>query len=81
MTAKRYSLGEIGCYRTKLIVDNETKHEMGNSVVVKRLNALHEENTELKSFIKKLTNKNGEIILASGVQYRLRKKFNGEWVK
>ena len=48
MTEKRYSLGKIGCYRTKLIVDNETKHEMGNSVVVKRLNALHEENQLLK---------------------------------
>ena len=56
MTEKRYSLGKIGCYRTKLIVDNETKHEMGNSVVVKRLNALHEENEHLKNRLKSVLN-------------------------
>ena len=38
MGKKRYSLGEASCYCTKLIIDNETKHELGNSVVVKILN-------------------------------------------
>lgn len=38
MGEKRYSLGEAGCYYTKLIIDNKTKHELGNSIVVKTLN-------------------------------------------
>ena len=58
----------------------------GNKIITYRecvdlLNVLYEENQELKLFINELANCNGEIILASGVQYRLRKKFKGEWVK
>ena len=32
-------------------------------------NALYEENEQLKSFIKKLTNRNGEILLMNGYGY------------
>lgn len=48
MSEKRYSLGEAGCYYTKLIIDNETKHELGNSIVVKTLNEQQEKITELE---------------------------------
>ena len=46
MTEKRFTLSEVGCYRTSLIVDDGRK--MGNTEVVKCLNALHEENHKLK---------------------------------
>ena len=48
MSEKRYSLGEVGWYYTKLIIDNETKHELGNSIVVKTLNEQQELIEELK---------------------------------
>ena len=58
MTEKRYSLGRFGCYRTRIVIDNKNGHELGNSIVVERLNVLHEENEQLKTTIKQLTNDN-----------------------
>lgn len=46
MTTKRFTLSEVGCYRTSLIVDDGRK--MGNTEVVECLNNLHEENEQLK---------------------------------
>ena len=51
MTGKRYSLGRFGCYRTRIVIDNKNGHELGNSIVIERLNALHEENEQLKKSI------------------------------
>ena len=49
MTAKRFTLGEVGCYRTSLIVDDGRK--IGNKEVVECLNNLHEEKEQLQSRI------------------------------
>lgn len=54
-----YSYGEI----------TENGVLLSNDKIVKLLNALHEENEQLKKFIKRLTNSNGEIILIDGRAY------------
>lgn len=53
----------------------------GVPMLISKVNSLLYENEELKSFIKELCNENGEIWLSNGTIYRVRKKFNGKWVK
>lgn len=54
---------------------------MSDKQVVDLLNELSEENEQLKSFIKRLCNKNGEIWLLNGFIYRVNKVFDEEWWK
>lgn len=42
---------------------------------------LSRENGELKLFIKKISDHNGEIWLSNGYGYRLKRIFRGEWWK
>lgn len=41
--------------------------------VINRLNELNDENKQYKAFIKRLTNKNGEIVLMNGNGYNVKK--------
>ena len=67
---KRYTLSEVGCYRTSLIVDDGRK--MGNTEVVDVLNNLHEENEQYKSIFFELvetalTDKNCRELYCKGL--------------
>lgn len=48
MSEKRFSETERNCYYTSLVFDNQTQEELGTNKAVKLLNALHEENEQLK---------------------------------
>lgn len=52
MTEKRFTLGKVACYRTRLIKDKEVK--LGNSKICDLLNELSDENEQLKERIKEL---------------------------
>ena len=48
MSEKRFGETERNCYYTSLIFDNHTQEELGTNKVVKLLNALHDENEQLR---------------------------------
>lgn len=48
MSEKRFSETEKNCYYTSLVFDNQTQEELGTNKVVKLLNALHQENEQLR---------------------------------
>ena len=51
MSEKRFSETERNCYYTSLVFDKKTQEELGTSKAVKLLNALHEENEQLRKQI------------------------------
>lgn len=51
MSKKRFGETERNCYYTSLVFDNQTQEELGTSKVVKLLNALAEENEQLRNAI------------------------------
>ena len=51
MSEKRFSETERNCYYTSLVFDNQTQEELGTNKSVKLLNALHEENEQLRKQI------------------------------
>ena len=51
MSEKRFSETERNCYYTSLVFDNQTQEELGTNKSVKLLNALHEENRQLRKQI------------------------------
>ena len=48
MSEKRFSKTERNCYYTSLVLDNQTQEELGTNKSVKLLNALYEENEQLR---------------------------------
>ena len=48
MSEKRFSKTERNCYYTSLVFDNQTQEELGTNKSVKLLNALYEENEQLR---------------------------------
>lgn len=54
MSEKRFGETVRNCYYTSLVIDKKTQEELGTSKVVKLLNALHEENEQLKEINEKL---------------------------
>lgn len=48
MSEKRFSETERNCYYTSLVFDNQTQEELGTNKSVKLLNALYEENEQLR---------------------------------
>lgn len=48
MSEKRFSETERNFYYTSLVIDKKTQEELGTNKAVKLLNALHEENEQLK---------------------------------
>lgn len=54
MSEKRFSETEKNCYYTSLVFDKKTQEELGTSKVAKLLNALYEENKQLKETNEKL---------------------------
>ena len=68
MTEKRFEEYDNG-------FEDKIKNEYfeTNKEIVDKLNALHEENQELKAFIKRLTNNCGEIVLMNGNAYNVKK--------
>lgn len=53
MSEKRFCETERNCYYTSLVFDKKTQEELGTGKVVKLLNALHEENEQLKNRLNK----------------------------
>lgn len=54
MSEKRFSETEKNCYYTSLVFDKKTQEELGTNKAVKLLNALYEENKQLKETNEKL---------------------------
>jgi len=64
------TLHEYGRWCKPVLEDGETGKQYENALeVMDLLNEFNDEIKELKSFIKKLTNRNGEILLMNGYGY------------
>lgn len=51
MSEKRFSETERACYYATLVFDNQTQEKLGTDKAVKLLNALYEENEQLRKQI------------------------------
>ena len=76
MTTKRFTIKpSMIVDDVTVIIDNQKEYTFPvldstlNYMFCKTLNEFTEENEQLKSFIKKLTNRNGEILLMNGYGY------------
>jgi len=71
MTAKRFTMKWNDFLECNDWFDNG--NYLKDSDVTGMLNALHEENQSLKSFIQELTSHDGRIYLMNGIAYNVKK--------